>query len=198
MSRPRPRPVFLVGCRHVTLQDFTINDAPQWTVCLSGCHDVSIRSIKILNNLKTPNSDGIDLDTCQNVRISDCHIEAGDDCIVLKSIKGGEQFGVCENVIVQGCTLISTSAALIIGCECRAIMRDVIFDSCVIKSSHRGLAVHLNEEANVENVLFSNMIVETRLFHHKWWGRASRSTFVSIPGRKSTPSAASKMCASST
>jgi hypothetical protein len=69
----------------------------------------------------------------------------------------------------------------VIGCEAQAVMRDVIFDSCVIKRSHRGLAIHLSEESDVENVLFSNMVVETRLFHHKWWGRAEPIYVTAIP-----------------
>lgn len=89
--------------------------------------------------------------------------------------------GACENITVTGCTLISTSSALMVGCECRAPMRNVIFDSCVVQASHRGLAIHLSEECDVENVLFSNMIVETRLFHEGWWGRGEPIYVVALP-----------------
>jgi Glycosyl hydrolases family 28 len=181
MKGGRPRGILLHNCQRVSLNDVTLRDGPVWTLHLSACQDVLIHAIRIYNDLKLPNNDGIDLDRCRNVRISDCHIECGDDCICVKTMKESEGFGPSESITVRGCTLVSTSGALIIGCEARAVMRDIVFDSCIIKASHRGLAVHLSEEADVENVLFSNMVVETRLFHHKWWGRAEPIYVTAIP-----------------
>jgi polygalacturonase len=168
----RPRLIQLIGCRNVTLRDVTLTDAPAWAVHPIGCQDVLIHSIRILNSLKVPNCDGIDPDNCRNVRISDCHIEAGDDCIVLKSSREHRDFGPCENVTVTGCTLISTSCALKIGTGPWSAIRDVVFDGCVIKSSNRGLGIQLRDPGDIENILFSNIIVETRLFHDDWWGKA--------------------------
>lgn len=181
MQPERPFTLFLIGCRNVTLREVILRDGALWTVRLSGCQDVLIHGLRILNDLKLPNSDGIDLDRCRNVHISDCHIEAGDDCICLKACQETEAYGACENVTVTGCTLISTSSALVVGCEARAPIRNVIFDSCIINSSHRGLSVHLSEESDIENILFSNMIVETRLFHERWWGRAEPIYIAAIP-----------------
>lgn len=178
----RPRMFLLENCRHLTIRDITIRDGAQWTLHLAGCRDVVISGIRILNSLKVPNSDAIDLDCCKNVRISDCHIESGDDCICLKTCPGfAERYGACENITVTGCTLMSTSGALVIGCEAKAPMRNVVFDACVVRSSHRGLAIHLNHEADVENVIFSNCIVETRVFNAAWWGAGEALYVVANP-----------------
>jgi len=181
MPQERPFTFFLIGCRGLTLRDIIIRDGALWTVRLSGCEDVAIHSIHIQNDLKLPNNDGIDLDRCRNVRISDCHIVCGDDCICLKTCLETEGYGNCENITVTGCTLVSTSSALILGAEVRAPIRNVIFDSCVIQSSHRGLAIHLSEGNDIENVLFSNMVVETRIFHDRWWGRGEPIYITAIP-----------------
>ena len=181
MSQQRPFTIFLIGCKKVTFRDITLRDGALWTLRLSGCQDVLIHGIHIDNDLRLPNNDGIDLDRCQYVRISDCHIVSGDDCICLKACQETEGYGPCENITVTGCTLVSTSSALILGAECRAPIRNVVFDACVIRSSHRGLAVHLSEESDIENVLFSNMIVETRLFHDRWWGRGEPIYITAIP-----------------
>jgi len=182
MKRWRPFTLFLLGCTNLTLRDVVIRDGALWTVRLSGCQDVLIDGIRIDNDLKLPNNDGIDIDRCRNVRIVGCHIVSGDDCICLKTCEETAAWGgPCENVVVTGCTLVSTSSALIVGAECREPMRDIIFDSCVIKSSHRGLAIHLSEGSDVENVLFSNMIVETRIFHERWWGRGEPIYITAIP-----------------
>jgi len=178
----RPRIMLLENCRRLTMRDITIQNGPEWTVHLAGCRDVVISGVRIYNNLKVPNSDAIDLDCCQRVRISDCHIEAGDDCIVLKTCPGvAETYGACEDITVTGCTLVSTSGALIIGCEAKAPMRNVVFDACIVRSSHRGLAIHLNHESDVENVIFSNCIVETRVFDAAWWGAGEAIYVVANP-----------------
>jgi hypothetical protein len=172
----------LEGCCDVTFRDVTIRDGAAWTVHLAGCRDVVMHGVRIKNNLKVPNNDAVDLDCCTNVTISDCHIESADDCICLKTTpRYAEQHGACENITVTGCTLMSTSGALMIGCEAKAPMRNVVFDSCIVRSSHRGLAIHLSHESDVENVLFSNMVVETRVFHPKWWGRGEPIYVTAIP-----------------
>ena len=181
MKGRRPFTFFLTGCRNLTFRDVVIRDGALWTVRLSGCEDVVIHGVQILNDLKLPNNDAIDLDRCRNVRISDCHIESGDDCICLKACEETAEYGPCENITVTNCVLESTSAALIIGCEARSVIGNVVFDSCIVRSSHRGLAVHLSEESDVENVIFSNMVVETRLFHDDWWGRAEPIYVTAIP-----------------
>ncbi|MCC5828836.1 MAG: right-handed parallel beta-helix repeat-containing protein [Phycisphaeraceae bacterium] len=174
----RPRLMGLIRCRRVTIRDVTLRNSANWGLHMTGCEDVVIHGIRILNDLKVPNCDGIDPDHCRNVRISDCHIECGDDCIVLKNTKefGGyfsePDCGPTENITVTGCTLISTSAAIKIGTESVSDFRDIVFDGCVIRSSSRGLAIQLRDQGNIENVIFSNMIVETRLFEKHWWGRA--------------------------
>lgn len=182
MKPRRPFTFCLLGCRKITMRDLTIRDGALWTVRLSGCDDILIHGIRIENDLKLPNSDGIDLDRCRNARISDCHIVSGDDCIVLKACEESAAYGEgCENIVVNNCTLMSTSIALCVGVECRAPMRDIVFDSCVIKASHRGVAVRLGEGSDVENVIFSNMIIETRRFHHAWWGSGEPVCVSAVP-----------------
>ncbi len=172
MRRIRPFTFFFIGSSNISFHHLTIRDGALWTVRLSGCDDVLIDGIRILNDLKLPNSDGIDLDHCRNVRISNCYIVAGDDCICLKTCDNTGDFGPCENITVTGCTLISTSTALMVGCEVHAPIRNVVFDSCTIQFSNRGLGIHMSHENNIENIIFSNIIVETRLFDSDWWGRA--------------------------
>ena len=178
----RPFPVWLLGCRDVTIQDVTFRDAALWTVRLSGCEDVQVQTVRIHNDLKLPNSDGINFDRCRNVRVANCHIVAGDDCICIKNcVETAAWGGVSENVVVTGCTLVSTSSALMVGCEARETMRNIVFDSCVIQGSGRGLGLRLSEGANIENVIASNLVIETRLFHEKWWGRGEPICISAMP-----------------
>ncbi len=177
----RPKLMVLEACRRVRLRDFTIRDSANWAVHLTGCDDVVIEGLTILNNLKFPNCDGIDPDHSRNVRISNCHIETGDDCIVIKNRRESAKYGPAENITVTNCTLVSTSAALKIGTETVTDVRDVVFSNCVIRGSHRGVALMLRDEGNIENVLVQNLTIETRLFHPAWWGAAEPISITAVP-----------------
>jgi hypothetical protein len=178
----RPFMFMPIGCKAVTLRDITIKYAPVWTVVPRGCDDVLIEGIRIYNSLKMPNSDAIDIVSCRNVRILGCHIEAGDDCICLKTYCEDEYADPsCDGVVVSGCTLVSTSSALVIGCEVFGTIRNVVFNNCVIRNSNRGLSINLSKECNVENVIFSDIIMQTRLFDEKWWGHGEAVKISAIP-----------------
>ena len=169
---PRPTTIYIENSNHITVRDVTIKNAPFWTLHPAGCDDVLISNIRILNPLDVANSDGIDPDHCSNVRIIGCHVTCADDCICLKTSKGNSEYGPTENVIISGCTLTSTSAAIKIGTEGVGDFRNVIVDSCTISKSNRGLSIQIRDGGNVENVSFSNIMIETRRFCPDWWGSA--------------------------
>jgi hypothetical protein len=183
----RPRGIGFHNCRHVRLRDFTFRDSASWTLHLTGCDNVEVSGLFILNRLDVPNCDGIDPDHCRNVRIQNCHIEAADDAIVLKNTREHAALGPCENVIIQGCTLVSTSAAVKLGTESAGDFRNVLVDNCVIHSSHRGLALQLRDRGKIEQVCFSNCIVETRRFHERYWGRAEPVYVTAAPRNDGDP-----------
>lgn len=169
---PRPHVLTIVGGKNIRIHDLHIGNSAYWTIHLAGCNDVVISGITLLNSLKVRNSDGIDLDHSKNVRISDCYIESGDDCICLKNRREYEAFGRCENITVSNCTMTSRSCAIKIGSENMDTIRQVMFTNCIIKDSNRGVGIQNRDEGVVYDVMFSNMIIESRLFSDVWWGKA--------------------------
>lgn len=167
----RPFALFFINCRHISLTESLYFDSALWTVRLTGCEEVLIHGIRIVGDMKLPNADGIDLDRCRDVRISDCSIHTPDDAISLKACEEFPDLGPCENITVTNCVLESKSSALVVGVDATAPIRNVVFDNCVIVNSHRGLSVNLGQDSLYENILFSNIVVETRLFDDSWWGR---------------------------
>ncbi len=167
----RPMVIILVGCRHARLRDFSIRNAPSWTVHPVGCDDLVIDSLSILNDWNVANNDGIDLDHCRNVRVANCHIDTADDGIVLKNTPNFASYGRSENITVTGCTIASRSCALKLDeVYTSPGIRNVIFDACVIFRSNRGLCIQSRDMGDVENILFSNITIETQLQSNKWWG----------------------------
>ncbi len=169
---PRPHVLTIVGGKNIRIRDIKIGNSAYWTIHLIGCNDVVINGITLLNSLKVRNSDGIDLDHSKNVRISNCYIESGDDCICLKNRREYEEFGACENITVTNCTMTSRSCAIKIGSENMDTIRQVLIDNCIIKKSNRGIGIQNRDEGVVTDVVFSNMIIEGHLFSDVWWGKA--------------------------
>ncbi len=183
----RPRMVLLVGCHRVELTGFRINVAPTWTVHLIGCEDLIIHGITIDNSLIVPNCDGIDIDRCRRVRVSDCAIRAGDDCIVLKTSRNTAKFGDCEDVTIANCTLESSSAGIKIEPEGAGVIRSIVATGCTISRSNRGVALLQRDGALVEDLTFSNCTITTRRHHSMWWGAAEALHVSNLPRRSSMP-----------
>jgi len=168
----RPHLFTPINFQNLIIKDVTFKDSAYWCLHLVGCNDVVIHGIKLLNNLKIRNSDGIDPDHSKNVRISDCYIESGDDCICPKTRREYEEYGPTENITVTNCILKSTSCSIKLGSENMDVIRNVVISNCIIRSSNRAIGIQNRDEGVVENIIFNNIIIEGRLFDNVWWGKA--------------------------
>lgn len=178
---PRPHVLTLFGVDNLTIRDITIRDGAYWTVHLIGCNGAVIDGINLLNNLKIRNGDGIDLDHSKNVRISNCHITSGDDCVCLKNRREYEAYGSCHDITVTNCVMTSRSCAIKIGSENMDSIYNVVFDNCVITRSNRGLGIQNRDEGTVTDVVFSNIQMDCQLWSDVWWGQAEPIYVTSYP-----------------
>lgn len=178
---PRPHVLTLFGVDNLTIRDITIRDGAYWTVHLIGCNGAVIDGINLLNNLKIRNGDGIDLDHSKNVRISNCHITSGDDCICLKNRREYEAYDSCHDITVTNCVMTSRSCAIKIGSENMDSIYNVVFDNCVITHSNRGLGIQNRDEGTVTDVVFSNIQMDCQLWSDVWWGQAEPIYVTSYP-----------------
>lgn len=152
---PRVSPMFdFRHCRNLRIQDVSIVNSPGWTLHLFCCDQVSIRSIRIDNPMFGPNTDGMDINGCRDVTVTDCRVTAGDDAIVLKTTRDSRS---CERIIVKGCILKTYCAALKLGTESWHDFRDIVFSDCVVFESPRAFAVYAYDGGIVENVVVSNL-----------------------------------------
>lgn len=184
----RPMQIILIGCRDIRLRDFTIRNAPSWTVHTVGCDDLSINSISIHNDWDVANNDGVDLDHCKNVCVANCQIDTADDGIVIKNTPNFSSFGGSENITVTGCVIASRSAALKIDEVYTAPgVRNVVFNGCTIYKSNRGLCIQSRDIGDIENVVFANMTIQTQVQPEKWWGAGEPIYVGNLPRSGTTP-----------
>lgn len=124
----------LEGCSGVKIRDLTLQNSESWTVHLLGCDDVVVDGLRIRNPLHGPNTDGIDLQACQNVHIANCDIYTGDDAIVLKNRHPG-YLRPCKNITVTNCILTTPSNGFKIGTESFCDFENIVFSNSVIKAA---------------------------------------------------------------
>jgi hypothetical protein len=91
------------------------------------------------------------------VHISNCHIVAGDDCIVFKTREGAP----CEDAVVTNCTLESVATAIKIGTESASDFRNIQVSNCVIRNSTVGIGMYIKDGATAERISFTNCTIET-------------------------------------
>lgn len=106
-----------IECSRVRVENITMTNQPCWGCFLYGCEYVQVRGIKSINPTTAFNSDGIDIDSCRYVTVSDCIFDTGDDAI---AIRGAEELmknrpHPCEYVTISNCVLGSASSAIRIG-----------------------------------------------------------------------------------
>lgn len=81
----RPRLVVFDHCRHVLVEDVTIQNSPMWQVVPYYSDDVVIRRVRILADPHSPNTDAIDPFSSTHVIIDHVYADVGDDNIAIKS-----------------------------------------------------------------------------------------------------------------
>lgn len=165
LDRPSPMLEF-AGCRHVSIEDVRIENAPGWTLRPINCDDVLIRGISIKNPVIGPNTDGIDATGCSNVFISDCHIDTGDDAICLKSENpyGGEP-KISRNITITNCVLTCCCNGLKFGTATRGGFENVAFTNSIIANENvdlrarviSGIALEMVDGGWLEGVVISNV-----------------------------------------
>jgi polygalacturonase len=162
-ARPRPSPYIEIwNSRDIRIQDVTILKTPGWAIHPKNCDRIKIRGINLINNFMAINTDGIDPDSSRNVIISDSYIEAGDDCIVLKTTNRGGVIAPSENVTVTNCVLLSAASALKLGTESWGDFRHCVFSNCVIRQARTGIALLAKDGGTMEDVRFQNITMQTQ------------------------------------
>ncbi|MDR3734181.1 MAG: glycoside hydrolase family 28 protein [Acidobacteriaceae bacterium] len=153
-ARDRPSPmVVLVGCTNVRLEDVRVENAPAWTIMFNNCAKVVVHSIAIKNPVYGPNCDGIDIVSSQDVMISDCIIDTGDDAICLKSgsdwLPGGLP-SLTKNIVVTNCIISGCCNGFKIGTGSFGGFENITFSNSVI----------YNDEVDLPSRIISGIALE--------------------------------------
>ncbi len=137
---PRPRMINLYRCRNVLIRDLQVQNSPAWNLHPVLCDNLVIDRVTIVSPPDSPNTDGIDPDSCRNMRISNCYISVGDDCITIKSGYRYQKTNVpSENIAVTNCVFARGHGGVGVGSETAGGVRNVTVSNCLCDGTDRGL-----------------------------------------------------------
>lgn len=168
MKRGFLRPPFIqpMYCKNVRIEGITIINSPFWTVNPEFCENVTVTGVTI-NNPPSPNTDGINPESCKYVHISNCHISVGDDCITIKSgkdIPGRTKAMPAQNYTITNCTMLSGHGGVVIGSEMSGGVKNIVISNCIFDGTDRGIRIKTTrgrggivEDIRVDNIIMKNI-----------------------------------------
>lgn len=149
----RPYLIRFSECRSISVRGITLKNSGMWVQHYLACTQVLIDGIRVRSHVNV-NNDGIDIDGCDRVRISNCDIDSGDDAVVLKS--GGQR--ITRNVTVTNCVLRSSCNALKTGTESNGGFENIAFSNCVVRDTQlAGIALEIVDGGTLNGVVMSNI-----------------------------------------
>lgn len=161
----RPRTIQFINCRNIKIEGIKIVNSPCWTINPICCEDIRISNVTIENPYHSPNTDGINPESCSHVKISGCTIDVGDDCIAIKS---GLETDVlqkrhtCKNILVDHCIFKHGHGGVVIGSETSGGVRNITVSNCIFENTDRAIRVKTRRKRGgvIENFVISNLVVD--------------------------------------
>jgi polygalacturonase len=160
----RPRLIFLSHCKNIRIQGIKLCNSPCWNLHPYFSDDLGFYSLVIENPKDSPNTDGMDPESCNNVNIVGIRFTLGDDCIAIKSGKiymGRKHKKSCENIHIRQCLMENGHGAVTVGSEMAGGIRDVRVEECLFRNTDRGLRIKTRRgrgrDAVIDDISFRNI-----------------------------------------
>lgn len=161
-SRP-----YLIAFDHsseIKITGIKLINSPTWTIHPLECNDVLIQSVTIDNPLDSPNTDGIDPESSQNVKILNNSISDGDDCIAIKSgTEKTAQKSPSQDIIISNNIMKHGHGGVVFGSEMSGGIANVVISNNVFDHTDRGIRMKTRRGrgGQIENITVTNTIMQS-------------------------------------
>lgn len=155
-AKIRPSFVEFINCDTILIEDIQLIHGPLWSVHFIYSQNITVKDIEI-DTGKEQDTDGIVIDSSNNVLVENANLTTGDDAIVIKS--GRDQDGkrvnrASKDIIIRNCQIQKANAGIAIGSEISGGVRDVFVQNLSIKKSDFAIRLKsaLGRGNSVENI----------------------------------------------
>ena len=160
----RPRVVFLNRTKNVTLHGVTVKNSPSWHVHPFYSKDFAMLDCFVTAPKVSPNTDGVDPESCNGVDIIGCRFSVGDDCIAVKSGKldmALKYQAPADRHTIRNCLMEFGHGAVTLGSELSAGICNLSVTNCYFHATDRGLRIKTRrgrgKDSVIDNVLFDGI-----------------------------------------
>ncbi len=164
----RPRLFFLNHCDGVTVAGVKFCNSPSWTLHPFFSDNLKFYGLTIENPSDSPNTDGLDPESCKNVEIAGIRFSLGDDCIAVKSGKiymGRTYKKPSENVHIWQCLMENGHGAVTIGSEMAGGVKNLTVERCLFSHTDRGLRIKTRRGRGKDAILDEIAFCDIRMDH---------------------------------
>ncbi|NII27850.1 hypothetical protein HB364_22395 [Pseudoflavitalea sp. X16] len=152
----RPNTIAINQCTDVKLKEFTLRNGTRWNIHLIACDYVTVDDIKVISRA-VANNDGIDIDDCHHVTISNSYFDCGDDAICPKSHSARS----VKNLVINNCIIKSESNGIKFGTKGVGGFRDVTISNCVIYDTRlSGIAIEMVDGGMIDRIVMNNITMQ--------------------------------------
>lgn len=141
----RPRALFLAHGRDVQLSGITVRNSPSWTVHPFRIDRLTCAGLSIQNPPDSPNTDGLNPESCTDVTLTGIRFSVGDDCIAVKAGKRGpgqvDHIAPTRGLAVRHCLMERGHGGVVLGSEMSGSITEVDIDACHFIGTDRGLRI---------------------------------------------------------
>ncbi|QLA66438.1 glycoside hydrolase [Enterobacter pasteurii] len=138
----RPRNVLVFESQNITLREFTSRESGFWNLHLCYSRHIAVEDVKITNSAG-PSTDGIDIDSCEQVRVERCIVSCNDDNICIKSGRGREaaqNARAARDIVIRGCTL-NKGSGIALGSETSGGIERVLIENNAFNGTGVGFRI---------------------------------------------------------
>lgn len=140
----RPKNMFLNHCSDISVIGITSRNSACWNIHPFYCDHVRFIDMKLCSLKTSPNTDGINPESCKDVVIAGCNFDVGDDCIAIKSGKyfmSRFDYRPCEDLHIYHCYMGSGHGGIALGSEISSGVRKLLVERCLMEGTDRGIRI---------------------------------------------------------
>ncbi len=160
----RPPLLQIINSNGVQISGIRLTKSPFWTLHPVTSRNIVLKNLTVINPYESPNTDGVDIESCINVRITDSVVEVGDDGIAVKSGNGREmmKYGGSENILMENCTIKYAHGGFVIGSETAGGAKNVEVRNCKFIGTDRGVRIKTRRGrgGKIENITISHILMD--------------------------------------
>ena len=154
----------VTASRNIRIENIVLRNSAEWTLHILACDNVEVDNLKIINDYGVGNTDGIDPDCSENVRIRNYFGYCGDDAVAIKTTGNSDLLRPAKSIRVEDSVVVTRKTSYKVGTETYADITDVLFKNCEAVESSRGAGIWARDSGRLSNITYQDCKFDLKEF----------------------------------